>query len=106
MTTLERIRSGIQNLVKTYPFVDHSDAYVKEDEVLRIIDKYAEDEEYYRGKFMAYLDGCGDGLKEGIKLQNQAVLEEVIRFSTHEGASADCTKLYSNISKLMGVEDE
>ena len=61
---------------------------------------------YYKEKFMAYLDGCGDGLKEGIKLQNQAVLEEVIRFSTHEGASADCTKLYSNISKLMGVEDE
>ena len=37
---LQEIRQEITNLVKTYPFIDHKDAYVKEDEVLEIIDKY------------------------------------------------------------------
>ena len=36
---LQEIRQEITNLVKTYPFIDHLDAYVKEDEVLEIIDK-------------------------------------------------------------------
>ena len=38
---LQEIRQEIvNNLVKTYPFIDHMDAYVKEDEVLEIIDRY------------------------------------------------------------------
>jgi len=37
---LQEIRQEITNLVKTYPFTDHMDAYVKEDEVLEIIDKH------------------------------------------------------------------
>ena len=37
---LQEIRQKIVNLVKTYPFIDHKDTYVKEDEVLEIIDKY------------------------------------------------------------------
>ena len=37
---LQEIRQEITNLVKTYPFIDHKDTYVKEDEVLEIINKY------------------------------------------------------------------
>lgn len=36
---LKEIRQEITNLVKTYPFIDHKDTYVKEDEVLKIINK-------------------------------------------------------------------
>lgn len=36
---LQKIRQEITNLVKTYPFIDHKDAYVKESEVLEILDK-------------------------------------------------------------------
>ena len=35
---LREIRQEIANLVKTYPFTDHMDTYVKEDEVFEIID--------------------------------------------------------------------
>jgi len=41
---LDKIRAEIEALPKTYPFVNHIDAYVKEDDVLRIIYKYAESE--------------------------------------------------------------
>ena len=41
---LQEIRQEITNLVKAYPFIDHKDAYVKEDEVLEIIDRYKESE--------------------------------------------------------------
>lgn len=44
MTTLEKIRAEIRQLTKTYPFVDHKDTYVKEEDVIDIIDKYAEQE--------------------------------------------------------------
>jgi len=37
---LDKIRKEVTELVKTYPFVNHFDTYVKEDEVLAIIDKY------------------------------------------------------------------
>ena len=37
---LQEIRQEITNLVKTYPFIDHKDTYVKEDEVLEVIDKH------------------------------------------------------------------
>ena len=37
---LQEIQQEVANLVKTYPFVDHMDAYIKEDEVLEIIDRY------------------------------------------------------------------
>ena len=36
---LQEIRQEITNLVKTYPFIDHKDTYVKEDEVLVILDR-------------------------------------------------------------------
>ena len=37
---IEAIRQEIINLTKTYPFMDHLDAYVKEEDVLKIIDKH------------------------------------------------------------------
>ena len=43
---LDKIRAEIEALPKTYPFVNHIDTYVKEDDVMKIIDKYrAESEE-------------------------------------------------------------
>jgi hypothetical protein len=43
---LDKVRAEIEALPKTYPFVNHFDTYVKEDDVKRIIDKYkAESEE-------------------------------------------------------------
>jgi hypothetical protein len=37
---LDKIRAEIDALLKVYPFVDHYNAYVKVDDVKRIIDKY------------------------------------------------------------------
>jgi len=37
---LDKIRKEIEVLPKTYPFVNHIDTYVKEDDVKKIIDKY------------------------------------------------------------------
>ncbi len=37
---LDKIRAEIEELPKTYPFVNHYDRYVKEDDVKKIIDKY------------------------------------------------------------------
>ena len=37
---LKQIRAEIADMPKLYPFVDHIDTYVKEDDVLAIIDKY------------------------------------------------------------------
>ena len=37
---LDKIRAEIEALPKTYPFVNHYDMYVKEDDVKKIIDKY------------------------------------------------------------------
>ena len=43
---LDKIRAEIEALPKTYPFMNHFDTYVKEDDVKKIIDKYnAESEE-------------------------------------------------------------
>lgn len=42
---LNRIKAEIEALPKTYPFVNHIDMYVKEDDVRRIIDKYKAGEE-------------------------------------------------------------
>ena len=40
---LDKIRAEIEELPKTYPFVNHFDIYVKEDDVKKIIDKYKEE---------------------------------------------------------------
>ena len=37
---LDKIRAEVEALPKTYPFVNHIDMYVKEDDVKKIIDKY------------------------------------------------------------------
>lgn len=37
---LDKIRAEVEALPKTYPFVNHIDKYVKEDDVKKIIDKY------------------------------------------------------------------
>lgn len=37
---LDKIRAEIEELPKTYPFINHIDTYVKEDDVKKIIDKY------------------------------------------------------------------
>ena len=37
---LDKIRAEIEELPKTYPFVNHCDMYVKEEDVLQIIAKY------------------------------------------------------------------
>ena len=43
---LGKIKAEIVDMSKLYPFIDHIDTYVKEDDVLAIIDKYkAESEE-------------------------------------------------------------
>lgn len=42
---LDKIRAKIEELPKTYPFVDHINTYVKEDDVLQIIDKYKAESE-------------------------------------------------------------
>ena len=40
---LDAIRAEIEELPKTYPFINHIDSYVKEDDVKKIIDKYRGD---------------------------------------------------------------
>lgn len=64
---LDKIRKEITELVKTYPFVNHLDTYVKEDEVLQIIDKYKADTKY-AVKVVAHGNciNCGKELTEGI----------------------------------------
>ena len=42
-SVLDKIRAEIEALPKTYPFINHIDTYVKEDDVKRIIDKYKEE---------------------------------------------------------------
>ena len=42
---LDKIRAEIEALPKTYPFVNHIDTYVKEDDVKKIIDKYKAESE-------------------------------------------------------------
>ena len=37
---LDNIKAEIEELPKTYPFVNHIDTYVKEDDVKKILDKY------------------------------------------------------------------
>ena len=37
---LNEIRAEIEALPKTYPFINHFDTYIKEDDALAIIDKY------------------------------------------------------------------
>lgn len=37
---LDKIKAEVAALPKTYPFVNHIDKYVKEDDVKKIIDKY------------------------------------------------------------------
>lgn len=37
---LDKIKAEIEALPKTYPFVNHIDMYVKEDDVKKIIDEY------------------------------------------------------------------
>ena len=50
-SVLDKIRAEIEALPKTYPFVNHIDMYVKEDDVKKIIDKYkAEEEEVWQEK--------------------------------------------------------
>ena len=38
--TFDKIKAEIEALPKTYPFVNHINTYVKEDDVKMIIDKY------------------------------------------------------------------
>lgn len=42
---LDKIRAEIEELPKTYPFINHIDSYVKEDDVRKIIDKYTAESE-------------------------------------------------------------
>ena len=42
---LDEIRAEIEALPKTYPFINHIDTYVKEDDVKKIIDKYKAEKE-------------------------------------------------------------
>jgi hypothetical protein len=39
-SVLDKIKAEIEALPKTYPFVNHFDTYVKENDVRKIIDKY------------------------------------------------------------------
>ena len=40
ISVIEDIKAEIEALPKTYPFVNHFDMYVKEDDVRKIIDKH------------------------------------------------------------------
>ena len=40
VTVLEEIKAEIKALPNTYPFTDHLDAYVKEADIMAIIDKH------------------------------------------------------------------
>jgi hypothetical protein len=42
---LDTVRKEVEALPKTYPFVNHIDMYVKEDDVRRIIDKHKAESE-------------------------------------------------------------
>jgi hypothetical protein len=42
---LDKVRAEIEALPKTYPFINHFDTYVKEDDVRRIIDKHKAERE-------------------------------------------------------------
>lgn len=42
---LDKIISEIEQLPKTYPFVDHYDIYVKEEDVIKILIKYKAESE-------------------------------------------------------------
>jgi hypothetical protein len=42
---LNKVKAEIESLPKTYPFVNHFDMYVKEDDVKRIIDKHKAERE-------------------------------------------------------------
>jgi hypothetical protein len=42
---LDKIRAEIEELPKTYPFVNHIDAYIKASECMQIIDKYKTESE-------------------------------------------------------------
>lgn len=48
---LDKIRAEIEALPKTYPFINHIDAYVKEDDVKRIIDKHKAENEVKKMKY-------------------------------------------------------
>ena len=41
---LSKLRAEIEEMPKTYPFVNHINTYVKDDDVIKIIDKYEEEE--------------------------------------------------------------
>ena len=68
MTTLEKMRADIRQLTKTYPFVNHKDTYVKEEDVIDIINKYAEqepcDDAVSRRAVIKLVRGCNSALEE------------------------------------------
>lgn len=45
VSILDKVRAEIKALQKTYPFMNHIDTYVKEDDVMEIIDKYKAESE-------------------------------------------------------------
>lgn len=47
---LDNIEAEIEALPKTYPFINHIDTYVKEDDVRKIIDKCREESEEVHGE--------------------------------------------------------
>lgn len=47
---LDNIKAEIAALSKTYPFENHMDTYVKEDDVRKIIEKYMAESEDKNGK--------------------------------------------------------
>ena len=51
-TPLDDIRQEINDLPKTYPFINHIDTYVKTDDVIRIIDRHIgnNDAEWYESE--------------------------------------------------------
>jgi hypothetical protein len=49
-SVLDKIKAEIEALPKTYPFVNHFDTYVKENDVRKIIDKYKKEMENERDR--------------------------------------------------------
>lgn len=84
---LDKIRKEIEVLPKTYPFVNHIDTYVKEDDVKKIIDKYIANNKHKpqteSEKKMSYSERTIENVVEIIRVMPyQFTLSETEKFTS------------------------
>ena len=74
MNVLDKVKAEIEVLPKTYPFVNHIDMYVKEDDVKEIIGKYrSEQEEILKADYEARLTADMMAMLKDIQSEIEAV---------------------------------